>query len=35
MNRAKIKFVSAITMEMTKSVIVVVPVKACNRKPFS
>ena len=35
MNKTKARFVSAMTMASAKRVIVVVPMKACNMRPFS
>lgn len=34
-NRAKVRFAIAMTMAITKSVIVVAPVEACNIRPFN
>jgi hypothetical protein len=33
--RAKVRFAIAMTMAITKSVIVVVPAEACNMRPFN
>jgi hypothetical protein len=35
MNRAKVRFAIAMTMAITKSVIVLVPVEPCNMRPFN